>query len=420
MVMATETQPSRRLLTVMAGYAKGSRLSPVTLRWIRALRQLSSQLVLVFDQDQLAGLEEITDQDPDVVCLCERHGAYDFGSYQRGLRLARERLWLDGASHVLLCNDSVVGPFCDLGSILEVMQQQRVPVWGLSDCLLYAPHLQSYFLLLDQAVVQQQQVVDFFESVIPQASRHDVIQAYELGFSLLLGHLGIPWRAWLPIGPMEDPRNGAPMGNSTAYPLCSLQAGSPVVKLRALKDYAANQDGLGRTCSLLAEQHPQIWAELWASTAHRRLWQEANPVAILLREADLGVLEERIAWIKAHPHPNLKALVAVPFEQIALRARLTRVFKQELENGVLGLLICERGQGPKQQLLQLLAAAGSDWIVVSSDDFWSDLSGLQLQLRRLAEQPQLRLLSGSPVLRRRADCFKAEVLTALLQEWADG
>ena len=417
---ATETAPSRRLLTVMAGYAKDGRLSPVTRRWIRALRQLSSWLVLVFDQDQLAGLEEITDQDSDVVCLCERHGAYDFGSYQRGLRLAREWKWLDGASHVLLCNDSVVGPFCDLGSILDSMQQQPVPVWGLTDCLLYTPHLQSYFLLMEQAVVQQPQLVEFFEAVSPQASRHDVIQAYELGFSSVLGNLGIPWRAWLPISRMEDPRNGAPMANSTAYPLCSLQAGSPVLKLRALKDHAANQDGLGRTCSLLAEQHPQIWAELWASTPHRRLWQEAIPVAVLLREADLEQLEERIAWIKAHPHPNLKAVAVVSFEQIALRARLTRVFKQEIQDGVLTLLIGENVQSPPQQLLQLLAAAGSDWIVVSSDALWSDLAGLQLQLRRLAAQPQLRLVLGSPVLRRRADCFAAEALCALLQEWVNG
>ena len=418
--MAADARPSHRLVTVMAGYARDNRLSSVTQRWIDALRRVSTQLVLIFDQDHVEGLEKFSPSDSGVVCLCERHGAYDFGSYQRGLRFAREQQWLDQATHVLLCNDSVVGPFRDLEVILDGMQQQLVPVWGLTDCPLYVPHLQSYFLLLEQDVAQHPGVVNFFESIVPQPSRHDVIQAYELGFSSLLGALGVEWRAWLPTAGMEDPRNGEPILNSMAYPLCSLEAGSPVLKHRALKEVAANQDGLGRTCSLLAEQHPQIWAELWASTAHRRLWQEAIPVAILLREADLGVLEERIAWIKAHPHPNLKAVVAVSFEQIALRARITRVFKQELEDGVLGVLICESGQGPQQQLLQLLAAAGSDWIVVSSDAFWSDLSGLQLQLRRLAAQPQLRLLLGSPVLRRRADCFAAEVLSDLSQEWADG
>ena len=415
-----DARPRRRLVTVMAGYARGNTLPAVTQRWIEALRRLSTQLVLVFDQDQVEGLEKFSPSDPGVVCLCERHGAYDFGSYQRGLCFVREQQWLDEASHVLLCNDSVVGPFGDLEAILDGMQQQPVPVWGLTDSPLYRPHLQSYFLLLERDVATHPAVINFFASVVPQPSRHAVIQAYELGFSSLLGDLGLAWRAWLPFTGMEDPRNGEPMANSTAYPLCLLEAGSPVLKHRALKEVVANQDGLERTCSVLAEQHPQIWVELWASSPHRRLWQEAITVAILLQASDLGCLDERLAWIKAHPHPNLKALVAVSFEQIGLRARLTRAFKQELEDGVLGVLICENGQGPQQQLLQLLAAAGSDWVVVSSDAFWSDLSGLQLQLRRLAANPQQRWVSGSPVLRRRADCFTEEVLTAVLAEWSDG
>ena len=416
----TDALPNKRLVTVMAGYARDGTLSAITRRWIRALHQLSTQLGLVLDQDQVDGLEELVEQDPGLVCLCKRHRAYDFGSYQLGLRIAREQQLLDGATHVLLCNDSVVGPFRDLGPILDAMVQQPEPVWGLTDCQLYTPHLQSYFLLVEQSVMQHHKLVEFFESVIPKASRHDVIQAYELGFSCLLGELGIPWRAWLPISPMQDPRNGELMLNSTAYPICSLDAGSPVVKLRALKDYSANQDGLGRTCSLLAEQQPQIWDELWASTAHRRLWQESITVAILLRDADLALLEDRLAWIKAHPHPNLKALVSVPFQQIALRARLTRVFKKELEEGVLGILICDSGQSPSQQLLELIAAAGMEWVVISSAPLWRDLAGLQLQLRRLVENPQWRLVSGTPVLRRRDDCFTTEGLTALLEEWGDG
>ena len=285
----------------MAGYAKGGRLSPVTRRWILALRQLSTQLVLVFDQDQVLGLEEITAQDPGMVCLCERHGAYDFGSYQRGLRLAREQQWLEDSTHVLLCNDSVVGPLRDLEAIVDGMQQQSVPVWGLTDSPLYRPHLQSYFLLMEREVMQSSPLVDFFEGVVPQPSRHEVIQAYELGFSRLLGELDISWRAWLPSGGRQDPRNGEPMLNSTAYPICSIDAGSPVMKLRALKDFAANQDGLARTCRVLAKEHPQLWAELWESSAHRRLWQEEISVAIVLRRRIWRVW--RNGWRGSRPIP---------------------------------------------------------------------------------------------------------------------
>ena len=143
-------------------------------------------------------------------------------------------------------------------------------------------------------------------------------------------------------------------------------------------------------------------------------------MAILLRQTDLVCLEERIAWIKAHPHPNLKALVVVSFQDIATRSRLNRDFKTELGNGVLQCLICESGLSDSQTLLQLLASAGSDWVVVSSPALWSDLAGLQLQLRRLAANPQVRLVAGTPVLHRRDDCFSADGLKALLQEWSGG
>ena len=97
-----------------------------------------------------------------------------------------------------------------------------------------------------------------------------------------------------------------------------------------------------------------------------------------------------------------------------------RVFKKELEDGLLGILICNSGQSPSQQLLQLIAAAGMDWVVISSEPLWRDLAGLQLQLRRLVENPQWRLVPGTPVLRRRDDCFTTEGLKALLEEWGDG
>ena len=191
---ASTTPPdSYRLVTVMAGYSPSDRLSPVTARWIRALRAVSQQLVLVFDQDRLASLEAGVEGDDGVHLVMERHGAYDFGSYRLGMRLVREQGLLDQSTHLLFCNDSVAGPMTDLGAVIRAMVGKSVPVSGLSDCELYSPHLQSYFLLMGREVAEQPDIVAFFESVVPQPSRHDVIQAYELGFSSLLARLGLKW-----------------------------------------------------------------------------------------------------------------------------------------------------------------------------------------------------------------------------------
>ena len=49
------------------------------------------------------------------------------------------------------------------------------------------------------------------------------------------------------------------MANPTAFPLCMLSDHFPVIKARALKETAANDDGLAKTCDVLASQYPEIW-----------------------------------------------------------------------------------------------------------------------------------------------------------------
>ena len=98
-----------KILIVMAGFYRGNLIPAVTQVWVESLAANSHQLVLVFDN-----------YPPDLVpshwgshgidVLFEPHEEYDFGSYKRGLMHARAKGYLDQVSHVLLCNDSVIGP----------------------------------------------------------------------------------------------------------------------------------------------------------------------------------------------------------------------------------------------------------------------------------------------------------------------
>jgi len=307
--MSSEVTPS--LLVVMAGYAKDNHLRPVSERWLHALRAISSKLVLVYDQDQLKGVPTSYQNSDDVEIVVTRHGAYDFGSYQRGLAIAEQRRWLDGVSHILLCNDSVIGPFGSLDAFVRPMLESGDPLWGVTDSNLYRPHLQSYFLLMRRDLYQVHSIQSFFGNIAPQKSRHDVIQAYELGFSGLICELGIQWRVFLSSDDMRDPRNGASMGNITAYPLCMLQKGAPVIKVKALTDPRSNFDGLAKTCAHLSRHYPDLWRELWSSSELQPMWQSSLPVAVVLGQDDLSCLEERLDWIRLHPHRNLKAVIDI-------------------------------------------------------------------------------------------------------------
>ena len=411
------TEPHRHLVTVMAGYAAGGELSPVALRWIRAVRSISNALVLVFDQDDLSAPAEFAD-DECISFLARRHRAYDFGSYRLGLAEAESRGWLNSASHVLLCNDSVIGPFFGLEPVVQKMIDSAAPVWGLTESYLYSPHLQSYFLLIRPEVILDPAVREFFDSVVPQLSRHDVIQAYELGFSRLIKSLGFSWKALLPAAEMFDPRNGEMMGNSTAYPICTLLEKMPVIKTRALKEDEANQDDFARTCSVIARDFPEVWAQLWQASPHRRLWQESISVAILLRGCEYDVLADRVGWVKQHPHPKLKCIIAVHASETKKRAQLVRQFKKDIEVGLLSILVCECAVDSGQALLQLVTASAADWITFSSKDLWHDFASLQLQLRRLAEHPSRQTVMGKPSLWRRDLLYDIDQFTDFKDDWS--
>ena len=403
------SESQHRLVTVMAGYAHGGEWSPVNLCWIEALRSVSDALVVVFDQDDLSAPAEFV-QDECVCFLATRHCAYDFGSYRLGLAEAESRGWLTSASHVLLCNDSVIGPFFDLELSVQKMINSPSPVWGLTESYLYLPHLQSYFLLMQAEVALNPAVREFFDAVVPQPSRDHVIQAYELGFSRLIKHLGWSWKALLPASEMFDPRNGELMGNATAYPICTLLERLPVIKTRALKEEEANQDGLAQTCYFLATQFPELWSHIWRASLNRRVWQESISVTIILKSSEYDVLADRICWLKEHPHPRLKCHIALHRSETRKRVQLMRDFKKDIEEGYLSCVTCECCVESEQALLQLLADADTDWVVMSTNDLWSDVSSLQLQLRRLAEQPAMQIVEGIPKLWRRDLLFDIEHL----------
>lgn len=404
------------LLTVMAGFVEGGRWTTLLLRWIRALRSVSNHLVLVFDQDDLSAPPEL-EADDGITFLAQRHRAYDFGSYRLGVQILNEQGWLDQAAHVLLCNDSVIGPFFDLNHVLQKMMADPNPVWGLTESYLYAPHLQSYFLLLDVGVLFNPSVYSFFEGVVPQRSRHDVIQCYELGFSELIKGLDLSYKAWMPAERMLDPRNGELMANPTAFPLCVLSDHFPVIKARALKETAANDDGLAKTCDALATQYPEIWSEVWEAFPNHRLWQEDMSISIVLSASDVDVLDERLGWIKSHPHPKLTCILPVHSSDFRLRARLVKDFRDDIAAGIFTPYVCNCNAMSDAALIQVLAAANTDWVVASSSALWSNVSSLLIQIRKALQKGVGSFLDGSPKLFRREALFDRVSLGTFRDEW---
>ena len=92
-------------------------------------------------------------------------------------------------------------------------------------------------------------------------------------------------------------------------------------------------------------------------------------------------------------------------------------FKTDIEDGLLEILIFECIVESDQAMLQLLASSGSDWVTMSTKSLWRDFASLQLQLRRLAEQPDVDIVDGMPRLWRREVLFDFERLAEFKVDW---
>jgi lipopolysaccharide biosynthesis protein len=131
---------------------------------------------------------------PDSV-LRRPNVGYDFGSWSAALDLVPS---LAERSTVLLCNDSLVGPFAPLDPILGSLRSSRADVWGLTASDQFFRHLQSFFVAFRGGVLGHHALRRFFGSVRPRPTKQDVILDYEIGLSRLLTREGFAMQAFLP------------------------------------------------------------------------------------------------------------------------------------------------------------------------------------------------------------------------------
>ena len=378
----------------MAGFFRGASIPESTLIWVEALQAISDQLLLVFDNPA-----------PQVIptswntqhcqALFGHHGEYDFGSYKRGLQHAEQLNWLDSATHVLLCNDSVYGPITDLAPVIAPMLERSDEAWGLTESHQLTPHLQSFFLLLGASVLKCPGVRGVFEAVEQQPHRQAVIEHYELGLSQALLRQGIELKALLPAHPQRRSMTGEPMFNPTAWPLTTIELGLPVLKKKALQDELANQEGFSETCRLLAQQNPRLWQAVLGESPHWRLWIEHLSLGILWQEGSLDAIDERLQLLRQHLQCHWTLLLPVALHHWPA---LQHSHGETIDAGELELI--QPSQDADDALPALLASS-ADWIIPASPGLWTQPHRWALIQRQLIRQPERNVFAGNSVVVRR-------------------
>jgi rhamnosyltransferase len=166
-------------LAIVAHYDEHGLADEYFLHYLRRLSVVARDVVVVSTAALRPEEEQKIRRIATDVVVRENVG-YDFLSWRVGLeRIATPEIY----DEIVICNDSVYGPVQNLSPIFSAMRRAPCEVWGMSENLQFAPHLQSYFLVFKKDAILSPFFEDFWRSVSPQASKQEVIFKYELGLS---------------------------------------------------------------------------------------------------------------------------------------------------------------------------------------------------------------------------------------------
>jgi lipopolysaccharide biosynthesis protein len=124
-----------------------------------------------------------------------RNLGFDFGGYKEGIAAIPNLGDLDS---LLLVNDSVYGPFHDLGSVINKMSFDEADAWGITDSWERRYHLQSFFILLGPVALAHPGFTRFWRDVRNVRSKYWVVRKYEIGLSRRLVLSGLRCKALCP------------------------------------------------------------------------------------------------------------------------------------------------------------------------------------------------------------------------------
>ena len=170
-------------------------VAPFVEYYVRKLHDAGYAILFVSNSPRLApaAIERLT---PICGAILRRDNVgRDFGAYKDGLQAIPRLERLDS---LVLVNDSVYGPFHDLGVLIDRMNLAEADVWGITDSWERRFHLQSFFLVFGPAALASAAFDRFWRGVHYIQAKRWIIDRYEVGLTQALMAGGLRCRALFP------------------------------------------------------------------------------------------------------------------------------------------------------------------------------------------------------------------------------
>jgi len=170
-------------LCIFAHFDKDNILDPYVLFYLQEIRKVADRLAFVstasLAPETLATLKPVCD-----AVLIRNNEGYDFAGWKFALQSEAEAL--NDYDELILCNDSVYGPFFPLEQIFSEMKGNACDFWGITSNYDIAYHVQSYFLVFSKTVLVSSAFQKFWKEMEIQKSKKNVIKHGEVHLSQTL------------------------------------------------------------------------------------------------------------------------------------------------------------------------------------------------------------------------------------------
>lgn len=177
-------------LFLFAAYDSLNVVGEMLVSYVRVLSECGDVVFWAdsdFPREELDKLEKFT-----LYAGAERHSEYDFGSYKRSWKWARENLDIRAYDVLYMVNDSVYGPYSDVRKPLGLLESSGADAFSMVlNNSRHGVHLQSWFIGLTKSVFNAQWFDEFIGSVTRLDDKVSVCRSYETGFTSLLLSKGL-------------------------------------------------------------------------------------------------------------------------------------------------------------------------------------------------------------------------------------
>ncbi|WP_322889296.1 MULTISPECIES: rhamnan synthesis F family protein [unclassified Yoonia] len=367
---ATKAQPAaRRRVAVFASYTGDGILPPQVLPYLEGLQDLTEAIVVVCDNELQPGeVEKLSGLAAHVIT--GRHGEYDFGSYKRGVVWLEQAGLMTSADDLILCNDSCYGPIGSFEPMFAKMEAKALDFWGATDSDEFAYHLQSYFVVLTRKVFSSADFQRFISGIEKQPNVQEVIMKYEIGMTQTLVKAGFSSGAMVPNNFLSLSENDSIYRNISIYPIYLMEAGLPLLKVKALISPWTNLNGSSLTVDWLEKNDPRIFEAISTNfdLVKSRNASKIRYSFIMPTHNRAWCISRAIRGVLAQTHRNFELIIVDDGSTDGTESEVRRRFPDDIKSGRIVYVRLEKNVGVCKARNIGLMYAKADWVAYADTD----------------------------------------------------